>query len=45
MYIIDTHSHLWLRQDTVVNGAADTSAPLTDVQTLWVRRGRCCRRL
>ena len=20
MYIIDTHSHLWLRQDTVVNG-------------------------
>lgn len=39
MTIIDTHSHLWLRQDTVVNGY-----PIRTLENgrsfLWVRYAR-----
>lgn len=42
--LIDAHSHLWLKQDTVVDGLPIRTLE-TAVRSSWAKCGRCSRRL
>lgn len=43
--LIDAHSHLWLKQDTVVDGLPiRTLENGRSLFSSWAKCGRCCRR-